>query len=124
MFLRRGMPEQALCVRVRTCVLVVCPECYNTTMSTVESLVNTPGRAGKLLGVDDAFDYFVFHSPYNKLVQQSFSRILFNDVRRAVAVSVRPFLCLLLPQCAFFYCGVTFVLLASPAKCSRLLKNT
>jgi len=27
-------------------------------------------------------DYFVFHSPYNKLVQKSFARLLFNDFSR------------------------------------------
>lgn len=30
----------------------------------------------------DDFDYAVFHAPYNKLVQYSFGRYLFNDFRR------------------------------------------
>jgi 3-hydroxy-3-methylglutaryl CoA synthase len=54
-------------------------------MSKLESMIR---HKDSLVTVEDAFDYFVFHSPYNKLVQQSFSRILFNDVRRAVAVRV------------------------------------
>lgn len=32
--------------------------------------------------VDTAFDHLVFHSPYNKLVAQSFRRMMFNDARR------------------------------------------
>jgi hydroxymethylglutaryl-CoA synthase len=33
----------------------------------------------------DAFDHVAFHSPYNKLVQQSYRRMLFNDAVRAAA---------------------------------------
>jgi hydroxymethylglutaryl-CoA synthase len=33
----------------------------------------------------DAFDHVAFHSPYNKLVQQSYRRMLFNDAVRAKA---------------------------------------
>jgi hypothetical protein len=40
------------------------------------------------LRVQDAFDHVIFHSPYNKLVQQSFQRMLFNDARRLAAVSL------------------------------------
>nr|GMD75088.1 Hydroxymethylglutaryl-CoA synthase [Ipomoea batatas] len=36
---------------------------------------------GKPFSVDEA-SYFVFHSPYNKLVQKSFARLIFNDVVR------------------------------------------
>ncbi|KAL8064310.1 hypothetical protein ABFX02_01G081200 [Erythranthe guttata] len=39
---------------------------------------------GKQFSINDA-DYFVFHSPYNKLVQKSFSRLLFNDFTRAAS---------------------------------------
>jgi hydroxymethylglutaryl-CoA synthase len=28
------------------------------------------------------FDYFLFHSPYTKLVQKAFGRLLFNDFLR------------------------------------------
>nr|DAD18746.1 TPA_asm: hypothetical protein HUJ06_020209 [Nelumbo nucifera] len=36
---------------------------------------------GKQFSISDA-DYFVFHSPYNKLVQKSFARLYFNDFLR------------------------------------------
>ncbi|MBA0737223.1 hypothetical protein Gogos_010695 [Gossypium gossypioides] len=36
---------------------------------------------GKQFSISDA-DYIVFHSPYNKLVQKSFARLLFNDFMR------------------------------------------
>lgn len=40
-----------------------------------------PGsRSGTIEGIDDV-DFFLFHSPYNKLVQKSFARVLFHDVR-------------------------------------------
>jgi hydroxymethylglutaryl-CoA synthase len=32
----------------------------------------------------DHFDYFAFHTPYNKLVQKGFSRIIYMDMRRGV----------------------------------------
>lgn len=34
-------------------------------------------------GVEGLFDHLAFHSPYNKLVQQSFKRLLFLDARAA-----------------------------------------
>ncbi|CAH1415585.1 unnamed protein product [Lactuca virosa] len=39
---------------------------------------------GKQFSMADA-DYFVFHSPYNKLVQKSFARLVFDDVARNVS---------------------------------------
>ncbi|WP_370466983.1 hydroxymethylglutaryl-CoA synthase, partial [Salmonella enterica] len=36
---------------------------------------------GKEFSINDA-DYIVFHSPYNKLVQKSFARLLYNDFLR------------------------------------------
>jgi hydroxymethylglutaryl-CoA synthase len=48
--------------------------CYNGTMAKL--------GAARLR---DAFDFVAFHSPYNKLVQQSFRRMLFNDAVRAAA---------------------------------------
>ncbi|KAH1106286.1 hypothetical protein J1N35_010054 [Gossypium stocksii] len=36
---------------------------------------------GKQFSISDT-DYIVFHSPYNKLVQKSFARLLFNDFMR------------------------------------------
>ncbi|XWS61088.1 hypothetical protein CRYUN_Cryun07bG0095600 [Craigia yunnanensis] len=36
---------------------------------------------GQAFSISDA-DYFVFHSPYNRLVQKSFARLFFNDFLR------------------------------------------
>ena len=38
--------------------------------------------------VDDYFHNMVFHSPYNKLVRQSFARLVWNDFKRCVADGV------------------------------------
>lgn len=56
--------------------------CYN---GTIAKLGKARGDSAPLT-VADAFDYLVFHAPYNKLVQQSFQRILFNDARTLIAV--------------------------------------
>ena len=58
----------------QTCYLGAVDACYNGTMKKL-------GKAA----VGDAFDFLAFHSPYNKLVQQSFRRMLFNDAARCVA---------------------------------------
>lgn len=45
-----------------------------------------------LLGADttvESFDYVVCHAPYNKLVQKSFGRLLYNDYARAPAGDAR-----------------------------------
>ncbi|KAL2547372.1 Hydroxymethylglutaryl-CoA synthase [Forsythia ovata] len=59
----------------QTCYLMALDSCYKSFCSKYEKL------EGKQFSVADA-DYFVFHSPYNKLVQKSFSRLLFNDFSR------------------------------------------
>ncbi|XP_022882088.1 hydroxymethylglutaryl-CoA synthase-like [Olea europaea var. sylvestris] len=46
--------------------------CYKTFCNKYEKLEGNP------FSVADA-EYFVFHSPYNKLVQKSFARLVFND---------------------------------------------
>ncbi|GAB2274031.1 hypothetical protein Dimus_008800 [Dionaea muscipula] len=56
----------------QTCYLVALDSCYKRFCSKFEK------SEGKQFSVNDA-DYFVFHSPYNKLVQKSFARLLFND---------------------------------------------
>jgi len=38
--------------------------------------------------VDSAYDHMLFHSPYNKLVQQSYKRMLYNDARRLAAAGL------------------------------------
>ncbi|KAF5954477.1 hypothetical protein HYC85_007333 [Camellia sinensis] len=59
----------------QTCYLMAVDSCYNRLCNKYEKF------EGKQFSVDDA-DYFVFHSPYNKLVQKSFARLLFNDFLR------------------------------------------
>ena len=58
----------------QSCYLEAVDACYNGTMARL--------GAARLA---DAFDFMAFHSPYNKLVAQSFRRCLFNDARRAAA---------------------------------------
>jgi 3-hydroxy-3-methylglutaryl CoA synthase len=70
------------CIRDNVDVRVLPADCYNGSMRKIQARVGEPS----LVTVDKAFDYFVFHSPYNKLVQQSFARIQYNDVRRALEV--------------------------------------
>ncbi|PSR91525.1 Hydroxymethylglutaryl-CoA synthase [Actinidia chinensis var. chinensis] len=59
----------------QTCYLMALDSCYNRFCNKYEKL------EGKQFSVADG-DYFVFHSPYNKLVQKSFARLLFNDFSR------------------------------------------
>ncbi|KAJ4713041.1 3-hydroxy-3-methylglutaryl coenzyme A synthase [Melia azedarach] len=64
----------------QTCYLMALDSCYKHLCRKYEKL------EGKQFSLLDA-DYFVFHSPYNKLVQKSFARLLFNDfVRNASSV--------------------------------------
>ncbi|KAK6117109.1 hypothetical protein DH2020_049154 [Rehmannia glutinosa] len=62
----------------QTCYLMALDSCYKSFCNKYEKL------EGKQFSVADA-DYFVFHSPYNKLVQKSFSRLLFNDFLRSAS---------------------------------------
>ncbi|WOG87158.1 hypothetical protein DCAR_0206381 [Daucus carota subsp. sativus] len=59
----------------QTCYLMALDSCYKRYCQKYEKL------EGKQFSMDDA-DYFVFHSPYNKLVQKSFARLMFNDFLR------------------------------------------
>ncbi|CAM8997178.1 unnamed protein product [Rhodiola kirilowii] len=59
----------------QTCYLMALDSCYERFCAKYEKL------EGKQFSVNDA-SYFVFHSPYNKLVQKSFARLLFNDYLR------------------------------------------
>jgi len=52
--------------------------CYQGTMSKLERIDGTD-----LHDVRSAFDHMAFHAPYNKLVQQSLRRLIFNDALRA-----------------------------------------
>ncbi|KAK9076720.1 hypothetical protein SSX86_005054 [Deinandra increscens subsp. villosa] len=59
----------------QTCYLMALDSCYTGYCRKYEKL------QGKQFSMADA-DYFVFHSPYNKLVQKSFARLVFDDVAR------------------------------------------
>lgn len=59
----------------QTCYLMALDLCYKRYCSKYEKF------EGKQFSIANA-DYFVFHSPYNKLVQKSFARLYFNDFLR------------------------------------------
>ncbi|KAK1325425.1 Hydroxymethylglutaryl-CoA synthase [Acorus calamus] len=59
----------------QTCYLMALDSCYNRFCSKFHKF------KGKPFSIADA-DYFVFHSPYNKLVQKSFARLYYNDFLR------------------------------------------
>ncbi|XP_031476484.1 hydroxymethylglutaryl-CoA synthase-like isoform X2 [Nymphaea colorata] len=59
----------------QTCYLMAVDSCYKRFCSKYEKF------EGKQFSVLDA-DYVAFHSPYNKLVQKSFARLVFNDYLR------------------------------------------
>ncbi|PHT72867.1 Hydroxymethylglutaryl-CoA synthase [Capsicum annuum] len=58
-----------------TCYVMALDTCYKILCNKYEKL------EGKQFSMVDAA-YFVFHSPYNKLVQRSFGRLVFNDFLR------------------------------------------
>ncbi|KAH0910542.1 hypothetical protein HID58_033863 [Brassica napus] len=64
-----------ICTDSATCYLMALDSCYKHMCNKFEKL------EGKEFSINDA-DYFVFHSPYNKLVQKSFARLLYNDFLR------------------------------------------
>ncbi|KAF3782387.1 Hydroxymethylglutaryl-CoA synthase [Nymphaea thermarum] len=59
----------------QTCYLMALDSCYKRFCAKYEKL------EGKQFSILDA-DYVAFHSPYNKLVQKSFARLLFDDFLR------------------------------------------
>ncbi|KAK9291584.1 hypothetical protein L1049_019533 [Liquidambar formosana] len=59
----------------QTCYLMALDSCYMRFCNKFEKL------EGKPFSISNA-DYFVFHSPYNKLVQKSFAWLYFNDFLR------------------------------------------
>lgn len=62
----------------QVCYLKAVDDCYLGTMSKL----TRQSKRHTFLSLDTAFDYMCFHSPYNKLVQQSFRRMLFLDAHR------------------------------------------
>ncbi|KAK9668223.1 hypothetical protein RND81_13G042500 [Saponaria officinalis] len=59
----------------QTCYLMAVDSCYQLFCRKYEKF------EGKQFSLNDA-DYVVFHSPYNKLVQKSFARLMYNDFLR------------------------------------------
>ncbi|KAF7151219.1 hypothetical protein RHSIM_Rhsim02G0125700 [Rhododendron simsii] len=59
----------------QACYLMALDYCYKSFCKKYEKL------EGKQFSADDA-DYFVFHSPYNKLAQKSIARLVFSDYLR------------------------------------------
>ncbi|KAK2983943.1 hypothetical protein RJ640_018802 [Escallonia rubra] len=59
----------------QTCYLMALDSCYKIFCEKYQKL------EGKQFSMANA-EYFVFHSPYNKLVQKSFARLMFDDVVR------------------------------------------
>ncbi|XP_074317268.1 hydroxymethylglutaryl-CoA synthase-like isoform X1 [Silene latifolia] len=59
----------------QTCYLMAVDACYKHFCSKYEKF------EGGQFSLNDA-DYIVFHSPYNKLVQKSFARLMYNDFLR------------------------------------------
>ncbi|KAK9143568.1 hypothetical protein Syun_012968 [Stephania yunnanensis] len=62
----------------QTCYLMALDTCYRRLCAKYEKF------QGKQFSISDA-DYFVFHSPYNKLVQKSFARLYFIDFLRSAS---------------------------------------
>jgi len=58
-----------------SCYIEAIDECYEKFLNTMEK------RTKKPLKLDD-FDHCIFHSPYNKLVQKSYGRLVYNDFLR------------------------------------------
>ncbi|CAN1332819.1 Hydroxymethylglutaryl-CoA synthase [Linum perenne] len=63
----------------QTCYLMALDACYKHFCAKYVFLYEK--FEGKQFSITDA-DYTVFHSPYNKLVQKSFARLLFDDFTR------------------------------------------
>ena len=67
----------------QVCYYRALEDCYSKFCDKLDSLngVEAGGKVGDHFGADSA-DYFVFHAPYNKLVQKSYGRMHFMDARR------------------------------------------
>lgn len=65
-----------------TCYLRALDDCYSRHLAKQMSV---HGRSAASVGLG-ATDHFLFHSPYNKLVQKSLARLFYLDVRSGRAV--------------------------------------
>jgi hydroxymethylglutaryl-CoA synthase len=62
----------------QTCFLTALDDCYTRFVTKSKQM------RGREISVADT-DYFVFHAPYNKLVQKSFGRLLYQDMLSGAA---------------------------------------
>ncbi|KAH8961427.1 hypothetical protein BDL97_05G049800 [Sphagnum fallax] len=60
----------------QTCYLQALDSCYSRYCAKFEK------RQGKPFTLSEQADYAIFHAPYNKLVQKSFARLVYNDFMR------------------------------------------
>lgn len=68
----------------QVCYLRALDQCYNRHMDRLAKVYGVCGADGQPAVLRDVYDHMVFHSPYNKLVQQSFARVALNDARRLI----------------------------------------
>ncbi|KAL7508844.1 hypothetical protein ACHAXN_005918 [Cyclotella atomus] len=65
----------------QVCYYRALEDCYDKFCDKMDRLENGDGEDDKWFRAESA-DYFVFHAPYNKLVQKSFGRVHLVDARR------------------------------------------
>ena len=58
----------------QTCYLKALDDCYTRFIKKQEIFYNKKSLSC------ESYDYFLFHSPYNKLVQKSFGRLMYLDI--------------------------------------------
>lgn len=74
-FFKPKMESEYPCVNgalSQTCYLTALDDCYTRFVQKVKT------NGGKMINCDSV-DFFLFHSPYNKLVQKSFGRLMYLD---------------------------------------------
>ncbi|CAM9651774.1 unnamed protein product [Phaeothamnion confervicola] len=81
----------------QTCYLRALDDCYGRLAAKLERVDSSAAAVGSGMAAADAsaagagiftreaVDYFVFHAPYNKLVQKSYARLLLSDAKRLAA---------------------------------------
>lgn len=61
----------------QTCYYQALEGCYNSLAEKIEK------KGENVFNTENAADYYVFHAPYNKLVQKSYARLFFLDALRS-----------------------------------------
>jgi hydroxymethylglutaryl-CoA synthase len=70
----------------QVCYYRALEDCYSKFCDKLDALNEVDGRSKEADHFDaESADYFVFHAPYNKLVQKSYGRMHFIDARRKYA---------------------------------------